>query len=190
MTIYDKGLLRAMKAAYKKDGYEVALNEDELLIQTDDWGVTIHPKMVPNSIKSLIVLHYGAMPRMNTAVRVQKGECEEVIPAVVTDRMEMLSSSYTAKGGLLIKPTRLTFDGKRVWQLTDTFNVRLVDVDNQQILMFMYGEKPEVYLVEGIIYSRLPYGCSVFIRPELALPEDKPLLNHLGQMQWIPVELA
>lgn len=189
MTIYDKGLLRAMKAAYKGEGYEVALTEDALLIQTDDWGVTIHPKIAPNSVKSLIVLHYGAMPRMNTAVRVQKGECGEVIPEVVTDRMEILSSSYTAKGGMLIKPTRLTFDGKRVWQLTDTFNVRLVDPDNQQILMFMHGEKPEVYLVEGTIYSRLPYGCSVFIRPEFPLPEDKPLLQHLAEMQWIPVEL-
>lgn len=27
MTIYDKGLLRAMKAAYKDEGYDVALSD-------------------------------------------------------------------------------------------------------------------------------------------------------------------
>lgn len=189
MTINDKGLLRAMKAAYKGDGYDVAMTDGNLLIQTDEWGVSIHHKMVPNSIKSLIVLHNGAMPRMDSAVHVQKGECSEMILQTVTGTMEDLAASYTANGGLLIKPTRLTFDGNRVWQLADTLNVRLVDPDNQQILMFMYGEKPEVYLVNGMIYSRLPYSCTVFIRPEMLMPEDKSLLQHLGQMQWIPVEL-
>ena len=190
MTIYDKGLLRAMKAAYKDDGYEVALTEAGLLIQTDNWGVIIHPKMVPNSIKSLIVLHSGAMPRMDTAVRVQKDECGDVITEAVTGPMETLNCNYAAKGGMLIKPTRLTFDGKRVWQLTENLDVRLVDPDNQQILMFMYGEKLEVYLVAGMIYSRLPYGCCVYIRPETIMPEDRQLLQHLSQMQWIPVDLV
>lgn len=189
MIIYDKGLLRAMKAAYRDEGYEVALTDGNLLIQTDNWGVSIHHKMVPNSIKSLIVLHYGSMPRTESAVHVQKGECSEMILQTVTGTMEDLAVSYTANGGLLIKPTRLTFDGNRVWQLADTLNVRLVDPENQQILMLMYGENPEVYLVDGIIYSRLPYSCCVFIRPEMLMPEDKSLLQHLGQMQWIPVEL-
>lgn len=33
MTIYDKGLIRAMKAAYRDDGYDVATTDDGILIQ-------------------------------------------------------------------------------------------------------------------------------------------------------------
>ena len=70
MTLYDKGLIRAMKKAYKEDGYYVALTDRGVLIQTDFWGAEITYGAVPNSVKSLIVLHNGAMPRMNTAVLV------------------------------------------------------------------------------------------------------------------------
>lgn len=59
MTIYDKGLLRAMKQAYKDDGYDVALTESGVLIQAGGWGVEIVAAAVPNSVKSLIVLHNG-----------------------------------------------------------------------------------------------------------------------------------
>ena len=189
MTINDKGLLRAMKAAYKKAGYDVAMSDNGLLIQAEKWGVQLHPEMVPNSVKSLIVLHCGAMPRPGKAVHVQKSECGDMILDTVTGTMEDLACSYTANGGLLIKPTRLTFDGNRVWQLADTHTARLVDPEYQQILMLMYGEKMETKLVDGVIYSRMSYGCSVYIRTEMILSEDKPLLTHLSQMQWIPVEL-
>ena len=36
MTIYDKGLLRAMKAAFRDNGYDLAMTENGLLIQTGD----------------------------------------------------------------------------------------------------------------------------------------------------------
>ena len=189
MTIYDKGLIRAMKAAYRDGGYDVAMTQDGLLIQGKEWGVKLNPAIVPNSIKSLIVLHNGAMPRMDRAVHIEKGESGEVILEMVTGAMEDLAVEYTAKGGMAIKPTRVTFDGKRVWQLADTLSVRLVDPDNQQMLMFLYGENPDVHLVGGILYCRMPDGCSVYIRPEFIMPEDKPLLEHLSQMQWIPVEM-
>ena len=114
MTIYDKGLIRAMKQAYKEDGYYVAVIEDGILIQSDSWGVLINADAVPNSIKSLIVLHNGSMPRKDSAVHVAKGECGDVFLDMVATFFEELANDYTASGGLTIKPTRLTFDGKRV----------------------------------------------------------------------------
>lgn len=188
MTINDKGLLRAMKAAYKDEGYDVALHDGYITIQTDYWGVQMYSQLVPNSVKSLIVLHNGSMPRQDTAVSVQKGECGDTFLDMVTGIMEDLAKDYTASGGLVIKPTRLTFDGKRVWQLAEKLDVRLVDVDNQQILMTSYGEKVDARLLGNAIYARLPYG-SLFVRTESHVHEDKPLLQHLSQMQWIAVEL-
>ena len=185
MTIYDKGLLRAMKAAYREGGYDVALTEKGILIQATGWGVEILADAVPNSINSLIVLHCGAMPRMNSAVHAKKGECSDMILETVVATMDDLAKDYTACGGFIIKPTRLTFDGYRVWQLADTLSVRLVDVEKQQILT---GESWEARLVGGIIYGRNWFG-SMYIRTEMQMPEDRLLLAHMAEVQWIPVEL-
>lgn len=186
MTIYDKGLLRAMKAAYKDSGYIVAVTEDSVIIQTTFWGVEIMKAAVPNSVKGLIVVHNGEMPRLNTAVNIQKSECSSVILETALATMDELSKSYTANGGIPIKPTRLTFDGMRVWQTTTDLKLRLVDVDDQQILS---GESWEARLVGRYIYGRNWFG-SMYVLPQTGLPEDKPLLSHLSEMQWIPVELG
>lgn len=186
MTIYDKGLIRAMRAAYKDSGYIVAVTEDSVIIQTTFWGVEIVKAAVPNSIKGLIVVHNGEMPRQDTAVNIQKAECSSVILETALATMDELAKKFTANGGIPIKPTRLTFDGMRVWQTTTDLNLRLVEVDDQQILS---GEKWDAHLVGRYIYGRNWFG-SMYVLPQVGLPEDKPLLNHLAEMQWIPVELA
>lgn len=185
MTIYDKGLIRAMKQAYRDGGYYVAVTDNGVLIQSDGWGVEIIADAVPNSVKSLIVLHNGSLPRMNSAVHVEKGECGDAILETVVGAMDDLARVYTAVGGRIIKPTRLTFDGYRVWQTTDALKIRLVDVNDQQILT---GESWDACLVNGVIYGRNWLG-SMFIRTQLVPEEDVPLLDHLAQMQWIPVDV-
>ena len=57
MTFSEKGLARAMKAAYKNYGYTVAQSDSGLLIITDNWGVGIKEALIPNEIKGLIVCH-------------------------------------------------------------------------------------------------------------------------------------
>lgn len=185
MTLYDKGLIKAMKQAYKDSGYYVAVTENGVLIQTYGWGVEILGPAVPNSVKSLIVLHNGAMPKMNTAVNIQKNECASAILETVIATMDDLSAKYTATGGVPIKPTRLTLDGMRVWQTTTDLKVKLVAVEDQQILA---GENWDAHLVGGAIYGRAWFG-SMYVRPQFATPlEDIPLLDHLAQMQWIALE--
>ena len=185
MTIYDKGLIRAMKKAYRDGGYYVAVTDNGVLIQSDGWGVKIVADAVPNSVKSLIVLHNGSLPKINSAVHVAKGECADAILETVTGALEDLAKERTSNGGRSIKPTRLTMDGCRVWQTTDLMNIRLVDVDDQQILA---GQNVDAYLVPGAIYGRNWFG-SMYVRTQMVEPEDRPLVGHLAQMQWIPVEL-
>lgn len=83
MTIYDKVLIRAMKQAYRDGGYDVAVTDHGVLIQADGWGVEILGEAVPNSVISLIVLHNGSLPRMDSAVHVSKGECADAILEMV-----------------------------------------------------------------------------------------------------------
>lgn len=184
MTIYDKGLIRAMKKAYRDDGYYVAVTDNGVLIQSDGWGVEIRAEAVPNSVKSLIVLHNGSLPRLDSAVCVKKGECADAILETVTGTMDDLAKAYTANGASKIKPTRLTMDGCRVWQTTDLLQIRLVDVDDQQILT---GMSWDGNLISGAIYGRNWFG-SMYVRTQMVLMEDVPLMDHLAQMQWIPVE--
>ena len=188
MTIYDKGLIRAMKAAFRDNGYDLAMTENGLLIQTADWGVQIRNGMVPSSIKSLIVLHSGDMPRMNTAIHVHKSECNDMILETALGTMDELANQYTANGGFSIKPTRLILDNKRVWQLADNLSVRLVDLDNQQVMTLLLGERLDTRLMNGVIYLR-HWAGTVYFRTEMILQEDRLLMQHLAEMQWIPVEL-
>lgn len=184
MTIYDKGLVKAMKAAYRDGGYDVALTDNGILIQTAGWGVEIVAAAVPNSVKSLIVLHNGAMPRMDSAIHVAKGECGGMILEAVVGTMDSLTAAYTATGGRKIKPTRITFDGERVWQLSDNLEVRLVAAEDQVILT---GEQFDARLVGGTIFCRNWFG-GMYVRTIPAVSEDQALMEHLGQMQWVPVE--
>ena len=185
MTIYDKGLLRAMKKAYREDGYYVAVIENRILIQADGWGIEILADAVPNSVKSLIVLHNGRLPRMDSAVHVAKGECSDAILEVVLGDMDDLARAYTEKGGPAIKPTRLTMDGCRVWQTTTDLKTVLVDVEDQQILA---GERFDAQLICKTVYGRNWFG-QMYVRTQFVPAEDKPLLEHLSEMQWVPVEL-
>lgn len=178
MTLYDKGLIKAMKKAYRNSGYDVAVTDNGVLIQTASWGVQILAEAVPNSVKSLIVLHNGSMPRMNTAVCIQKDECASAFPETTCSTIDQLDKAYTETSGIPIKPTRLTFDGMRVWQTENNLRLRLVDVENQQILT---GDKWDARLVCGFIYGRTWFG-SMFVQPELTVPEDRPLIDHLAVM--------
>lgn len=186
MTIYDKGLLKAMQDAYKETGYAVAVTESSIIIQTTFWGVMLNKATVTNSIKSLIVMHNGEIPKEGTAVNIQKKECGSLILETVLSTMEDLAKAYTETGGVPIKLTRLTFDGLRVWQTTTDLKLRLVDVDNQQILTV---SKLDTKLIGRYLYHRDPL-CSVYVLTEYGLPEDRALIEHLSEMQWIPVELA
>lgn len=42
MVVNEKGLLKAMKEAYKLDGYTVAVDEADLILKTVPWTVVLH----------------------------------------------------------------------------------------------------------------------------------------------------
>lgn len=179
MTVYDNSIIRAMKQAYRGEGYDVAAVGEYIVIRTHGWGVMIDKDDVPNGIKSLIVLHNGAMPEDGTAVNLAKRECASVIPEVVTSVMDNLLDATQA---VPINPTRLMVDGLQVWQETKTLEVKLVHPDNQQILDCI--DCVGMMLVNGYLFQRTRFG-GVYVLPEIVIPEDKRLLNHIAQIQLV-----
>lgn len=186
MTFYENGLIRAMKSAFRKDGYTVAATESGYIILGENWGVSIHSKAMPNTVKSLIVLHAGKLPEENKAIQVKKGEILSCFYEMAVDRIDDLDTHYRKALRSRIFPTRLIMDGCRLWQLTDSLAIKRVDPEDEQILDYMDND---AYLVRGMLYGTTVYG-SVFVACENAVEEDKGLMAHLEQMQWIPVEVC
>lgn len=149
------------------------------------WGVSIHGKAIPYTVKGLIVTHAGKLPDVGKAINVKKGETSTMIYEVAVERIESLDRLYGENKRALIRPTRLTVDGYRLWQNPSTLAIVLIDPENQQILDFTDND---AYLICDTLYGTTVYG-SVFVHREPVSPEDKPMLLHLEQMQWIPVEL-
>lgn len=185
MIFYEKGLIRAMKNAYKDDGYTVAATDTGLIITSEMWGVQLNEKAIPNTVKSLIVLHAGKIPEAGNAISVNKGETGSVFFDMAVGRMDELHELYLGGKRHAIKPTRLTMDKHRVWQLPENLRVHLVDPDNQQILDY---SDHDAYLVGNAIFGLTVYGA-LYVCREMVPPEDQAMISHLEQMQWIPLEL-
>ena len=59
MVINEKALVRAMKAAYKGDGYVVGCQEDELFVEGAMWKVVAELENFPRKALGLIAEHLG-----------------------------------------------------------------------------------------------------------------------------------
>lgn len=186
MIFNEKGLIRAMKNAYKDDGYTVAASDTGLMISSEMWGVQLNEKAIPNTVKSLIVLHAGKIPEPGNAISVHKNETGAMFFDMAVARMEELHELYISGKRWAIKPTRLTMDGYRVWQLPENLCVHLIDPDNQQILDY---SDHDAYLVGNTVFGLTVYGA-LYVCREMVPPEDQAMIAHLEQMQWIPVELG
>lgn len=185
MTFYDKGLLRAMKKEYKADGYIVAGTDGGYVICCESWGVYIHEQAMPNTVKSVVVLHAGELPEVGKAIKVRKGEAANWIYEMAVDRIQALDALYHGRKRETILPTRLTMDGYGLWQNPKTLAIQRIAPENQQILDFTDND---AYLIDGAIYGTTIYG-SVYVACEHIVYEDKLLFACLEQMQWIPVEV-
>lgn len=185
MTFCETGLIKAMKSAYRQEGYTVAGTSSGLVITGEMWGAFIHEKAIPNKVKSLVVLHTGKLPGVGEAINVTKGETGSMIYELAVAGIDRLDELYRNKMREVIRPTRLTVDGYRLWQQPDSLKINLIDPEYQQILD--YGDR-DAYLVGNAIYGETVYG-TVFVLREDVAPEDKAMLAHLEQLQWIPLEL-
>lgn len=72
--LYEKGLIKAMKEAYGKTGYSVAVNGSMLWICGELWFAGLHERHVSNDVKSVIALHFGVIPGDGEAMHACKGE--------------------------------------------------------------------------------------------------------------------
>lgn len=83
MLINEAGLVRAIKRAYKSDGYIVANQGDTVSIYTKGWYIQVHRAMLPRKVLATIVEHAGMIPNVNAPTSIQKGGDPQLVMAEV-----------------------------------------------------------------------------------------------------------
>lgn len=88
MLINEAGLVRAVKRAYKNDGYVVVNCENSISIYTENWYIKADRALLPRKVLATIVEHTGVIPEENVPTSIIKDEDPQlVMQEVATDDM-------------------------------------------------------------------------------------------------------
>ena len=87
MLISEKGLVRAIKRAYKNSGYVVMNTGDAVAIYTENWFVLANRAMLPRKVLATIVEHMGMIPDTEPVSIVKDGEPQLIMPDVAADEI-------------------------------------------------------------------------------------------------------
>lgn len=188
MVVSEKGLLRAMKDAYKADGYTVAVDEgggiEDLILHTPAWTVVIQKDEAPGKILGLITEHLRKLPQPGEAFRVKKKETQTEIYGMVEDAV--MDFRTDEKEWQAVRRTNLTMDGFPVWQAAETKAVVRVLPDYEDILeLEAVGTLNGIRLVGEDVLFADDMASRAYIR--CYRPKDKvelERLNHLAKFQW------
>ena len=72
MLISEKGLVRAIKRAYKNSGYVVMNTGDAVAIYTENWFVLANRALLPRKVLATIVEHMGMIPERDMPTSIIK----------------------------------------------------------------------------------------------------------------------
>ena len=186
MIVNEKALVREMKDAFRGSGYTVMVRPgDSWVIHSGYWAVVIDGQNnVPNEVLSLIVLHMGFLPGMETAYRVYKTDTgpaiQEDVYAVADETIRKLEASRMEADKIAdVQRTKLMLGNCRVWQQDKDLKILLIDPRYESILDSKQGVRAAgdaIFLSGGI-------SCVYVMRVEAGA--DNAQVAHLAQMQWV-----
>ena len=88
MLINEAGLVRAIKRAYKADGYVVINHGEAVSIYTENWYIKADRALLPRKALAAIVEHMGMIPEEDMPTSIIKDEDPQlVMQGVATDDM-------------------------------------------------------------------------------------------------------
>ena len=86
MIIEEKGLVKAIKAAYRHSGYTVLNQGGEVTIYTEGWFVRCLWTKLPRKALAIIVEHMGMIPDDGEAMAIEKDDQHQAVMAgIVSD---------------------------------------------------------------------------------------------------------
>lgn len=186
MVVSEKGLIRAMKEAYKGYGYKIANDNSagvqELVISYPGWAVVMTMKNVPRKVLGLVAEHLGKIPEPGEAFQVSKKQAQtEIFDVSMGVIHNMVGGEKQRRKAM---PTDLELGGYRLWQREQDYAVVRVDPEKEAIMLshgrtvWMFDD--ETLMVDG-------NASRVYIET-CYLPETEKLLEHLGKVKWVSFE--
>lgn len=186
MIVNEKGLLRAMKEAWKHGGgYNVAVELDlanvvNMVIGTGWWTVIIAWDELPRKVLGMVAEHLGTLPKAGEAFRVMDGEPQTEIFGVASKGLRVVHEGDPPVQ--LIRRTELTVGGYPLWQRVDDGKVFRLSPDGEDLLLLGKGT-PKI-VDRAMMMDDMVSRAYVAMEPE---PEDQKtlgLLAHLGKVKW------
>lgn len=118
--IDERGLLAAIKDAWRTGGYSVVGNGGELVLQGSGWLAVLPRSIVPRKVLALLVEHLGEIPE-GTAWKVYKKQgaqaqvVDMALEAVDTIRRELEGEPNPRE----VHRTAMTWKNREIWQTED-----------------------------------------------------------------------
>lgn len=181
MVVNEKGLLKAMKDAYKTDGYTVAVDEADLILKTVPWTVVLHMEEVPSKVLALITEHLRKLPNPGMAYQVKKKETQTEMFGMV--REEILNFYTSEKPRRIIRRTELTLGGFPLWQAATEKTVVKVCPDYEDILSI---DNTVIRLVgDNVLFADDMTSRAYILCAPAKDVKQLEQLNHLSKIQWV-----
>lgn len=185
MVVNEKALVREMKEAWKRDGYEIANRTaggvEEMVLNTAEWTVVIRKEKLPRKVLGLIAEHLGEIPGPGDAWLVKKKETQTEIYQQVVG---VLDDYHTMEKGLrIIRRTSLTMGGSPLWQAASDHKVILVNPDLEDLMewgTFLVRISGDEHLIIDDMESRCYIRCK-----ESKDTKEIEKLNHLAKVTWV-----
>lgn len=184
MIVSEKGLIRAMKEAYKNgSGYNVAVEADpagvtNVIIGTSWWTVVIEKGELPRKVLGMIAEHLGEIPKAGEAYRITKGEPQTEIFGVAAKGLRSVHDDNPPLQ--LIKRTDLTMGGYPLWQRIDDGKMYRICPDYEDILLL---DKGTVRIVQKVLMLD-DMVSRAYVAAEPEDPERMEQMVHLGKVSW------
>lgn len=114
MIINEKGLVHAIKEAYRADGYNVLNEGRQVVVYTQDWYIRCDWKGLPRKALATIVEHMGMVPDGADAVSIRmREEAQAVMPEIVQGDLAGWSEGETTERATMVP---ILFQGMQFFQ--------------------------------------------------------------------------
>lgn len=183
MIVNEKGLIRAMKEAYKSTGYKVAADDTggqiDIILAGALWTVVVEKSTIPRKVLGLIAEHIGEIPEPGTAYHVKRGETQTEIFNIVTQAVRDFHSGELERR--IIWRTNLTLGGYPLWQAATDHKVVKVHPEQEDI---MYWSGETVRMIGDDLLFLDDMTSRAYITTGAVRDDERSMLEHLSKIQW------
>lgn len=184
MVVDEKGLISAMKEAYKTTGYKVAVDESEdsvdYIIDGLSWAVVIEKGSLPAKVFGLIAEHIRDSVNVGQAYQVRKKEVQTMIFGPMVEDVRNIGNND--KPRRIIRRTNLTLGGCPLWQgVTDQKVVKILP-ENEEIML--WDGNNLVRMIGDDVITVADESSAVYIRFIGKNEGNSDLLDYLSKVEW------